>query len=106
MSPVYGAEDLMYTSVSKKRKIRCLSRPAKRLATDTEVSDADDEDDPKLSDLEAAAPVVRDVAPACPSPTASPRPGPAESSTSATRANRVSIEVPIPIVPSSQESSS
>ena len=102
MSPVYGPEDLIYTSVSRKRKIRCLSRPAKRLATGTEVSDADDED----AGVEAAAPVARDVAPACPSPTASPRPGPAESSTSATRADRVSTEVPIPIVPSSQESSS
>jgi hypothetical protein len=49
MSPVYGPEDLIYTSVPKKRKIRCLERPAKRPAVGTgskpDCSDADDEDD-------------------------------------------------------------
>ena len=63
------------------------------------MADADDEDDPALLGVEGA----RDVRP---SPIAAPRPAPAESSTSSVRAAQVSTEAPLPVVPSSQESSS
>lgn len=49
MSPVYGPEDLIYTSNRKKRKLRCISYTTERPATSAETmldsSDADDEDD-------------------------------------------------------------